>query len=98
MKAIVQLKKENYPILFSRKGLYLSDDSNAHCLLLVIEDGQVDICEEIIDKIDRDIIKSVNNLHGKTVRQVLDQKMKGGESTLEMEQIQKYISNKLSTT
>jgi len=66
MKALLELDPEKYPTLFSKDTekckckdiclckhhLYFQDDSKANCLHLALEDGQLDICQMIIDKVD----------------------------------------------
>ena len=69
MKAILDLDPAKYPILFSKEGLYKLDDSKAHCLFLAIEDGQLDICKMMIEKIiDIDTIKSMLIVDSKDVK------------------------------
>ena len=66
MKALLELDPGKYPTLFSKDTekfkckdiclckhhLYFQDDSKANCLHLALEDGQLDICQMIIDKVD----------------------------------------------
>ena len=74
MKALLELDHEKYPTLFSqdrdkckcsksiclcKHHLYFQDDSKANCLHLALEDGQKEICEMIIERVDVHTLKTV---------------------------------------
>ena len=39
--------------------MYFQDDSKANCLHLALEDGQMEICEMIIERVDVHTLKTV---------------------------------------
>ena len=101
VKAILELDPAKYPSLFQdpdpktmeEHPLYHRDESKANCMYLAIEDGEIDICEMIIDRVDVRTLKSsivcykkdqaTNKIKDQNTLKILEEKISEGQSDFE---------------
>ena len=90
---------EKYPSLFQapeaqkKHRLFHQDESKANCLWLALEDGQFDICQMIIDKVDIFTLKSATISGNRNALKVIEDKIKEGAD--EFEEMKEALENKI---
>merc|ERR1712107_697781 len=99
VKTILKLNPEKYASLFKTPGaqqkhpLYHQDDSKSSCLLLALEDGQLDICEKIVDIVDVYTLRCIHIVEDKNISTYVEDKIKNGDE--ELKDLRKRINEKL---
>ena len=101
VKAMLDLNPERYPRLFqdpeprsqAKHPLFHESDLRGNCLHYAIEDGQLDICKLIIEKVDASTLRTKTIQNNKTAKFIIQEKIDQGNT--DFREIKDLIASKI---